>query len=128
MHRRVVTGGLVLLLAMVSAVAPATGQDACAPTFQGHGDRPLTCLCTPAATQGAVWGTDIYTDDSSVCAAARHAGAIGADGGVVTIHPEPGQDGCLGSTRNGVETRDYGAWTGSFTVQEPSAPGAPSRK
>lgn len=74
----------------------------------------LTCRCDANAVTGNVWGTDVYTDDSSVCAAALHYGAIGPDGGVVTIFPAPGEDEYFGSSYNGVTSRDYGAWSGSF--------------
>ena len=40
---------------------------------------------------GSVWGTDMYTDDSSVCAAAQHAGKVGPAGGEVTVFAASGQ-------------------------------------
>jgi hypothetical protein len=61
-----------------------------------------------------VWGTDIYTNDSSICRAALHAGVISTNGGEVTVHPEPGQNRYLGTTRNGVTTDNYGNWGASF--------------
>ena len=62
-----------------------------------------------------VWGTDVYTDDSSICTAAVHAGLITAvGGGVITIEIRPGQAGYSGSARNGVSTGGYGAWHGSY--------------
>jgi len=43
---------------------------------------PFTCVCSAQKMQeGAVWGTDTYTDDSRLCRAAVHAGAIPAAGG-----------------------------------------------
>ncbi|XP_078499425.1 uncharacterized protein LOC144754936 [Lissotriton helveticus] len=62
----------------------------------------------------AVWGTDIYTDDSSICRAAINAGKVSNAGGRVRMEKRPGQDSYQESTRNGVTTRSYGAWTGSF--------------
>ena len=69
-------------------------------------------------TQGSVWGTDVYTDDSSIAAAAVHAGIL-KDGekGVVKITILPGQDSYAGSTRNGVTSASFGAWQGSFRVE-----------
>jgi hypothetical protein len=62
-----------------------------------------------------VWGTDIYTDDSSVCTAAVHAGLIDyEDGGEVVIEIRAGESSYLGTTANGVTTLDYGAWRRSF--------------
>ena len=46
-----------------------------------NGERiELVCPAIGNAAMGAVWGTDIYTDDSAICAAAVHAGAITTDG------------------------------------------------
>jgi hypothetical protein len=81
--------------------------------FRGSGES-LVCSCAPDAIGGTVWGTDVYTDDSSVCAAALHAGAIGGNGGVVTVVPAPGEGAYLGTSRNGITTQDYGTWSGSF--------------
>ena len=73
------------------------------------------CSCEAVRT-GPVWGTNPYTSDSAVCRAARHAGVIGAGGGVVHVSPAPGQQSYAGSTRNGVKTDSYGPWSGSFRV------------
>ena len=63
------------------------------------------------------WGEDVYTDDSSVCTAAVHAGVITVvEGGTVTIEIRPGVDSYEGTTRNGIMTRSYPAWEGSFVV------------
>lgn len=64
---------------------------------------------------GRLWGTDIYTDDSSIAAAAVHAGLITLqDGGVVTIEIRPGQSTYTATTRNGIESYYYGDWPRSF--------------
>ncbi|XP_040216245.1 uncharacterized protein LOC120945822 [Rana temporaria] len=69
-----------------------------------------------------VWGTDVYTDDSSICKAAIHAGILGNNGGLVTVEKNPGQQSYSGSTRNGVTTSNYGAWSGSFVFRASSKP------
>jgi hypothetical protein len=62
-----------------------------------------------------VWGTDIYTDDSSVCTAAVHAGLITlAGGGAVTIEIRAGESSYTGSARNRVKSGDWGSYQGSF--------------
>jgi LCCL domain-containing protein len=67
-----------------------------------------------------VWGVDVYTDDSSVCTAAVHAGLITlGEGGTVTIEMREGEDSYEGSERNGVTTSSYGQWGGSFVIVEP---------
>lgn len=76
--------------------------------------------CPPNPSQQdsrSVWGSNPYTDDSSVCKAGVHAGVISyRSGGRVHIQPRPGQNRYVGSERNGVRTSDYGSWGGSFTV------------
>jgi hypothetical protein len=76
-------------------------------------------VCPPANQTGNVWGTDIYTDDSSICEAAVHAGVIGRDGGTVHYERLGGQESFRGSVRNGVSSSDYGAWPGSFRFVQP---------
>ncbi len=81
-------------------------------------------VCPPATQTGNVWGTDIYTDDSSICEAAVHAGVIGRDGGTVHYERLGARQSFRGSARNGVSSSDYAAWPGSFRfvmVEEPSS-------
>ena len=74
------------------------------------------------STEGSVWGNDVYTDDSSLAAAAVHAGVL-RDGqqGVVKVTILPAQDNYESSTRNGVTSQTWGQWGGSFRV-EPADP------
>jgi hypothetical protein len=79
---------------------------------------PFTCRCIPEATQrGAVWGTDVYTDDSAMCRAAFHAGRIPLTGGVITAERAEGRAVYVGSTRNGVHSNDFGAFPSSITFR-----------
>lgn len=73
---------------------------------------------------GRVWGTDIYTYDCSIASAAVHAGLISAQtGGTVTIEIRSGQSSYKGTIRNGVTSKDYGAFGGSFVfVKGPVKP------
>nr|WP_246524196.1 LCCL domain-containing protein [Neoroseomonas eburnea] len=80
--------------------------------------EPLRCLCPgEAAAIGSVWGVEIYTDDSGICRAAVHAGAIPVTGGVVTLRSLPGRDAYRGALRNGVRSSDFDAWPGSFRFE-----------
>lgn len=73
-----------------------------------------------ATNSGTVWGTDIYTNDSAICAAAIHAGILEAGvGGDVKVIVELGQNAYAGTTRNGITTSSYGSWGGSFVVEKP---------
>lgn len=86
-----------------------------AESLRGRDGEQFTFECSPEGQPMPVWGTDIYTDDSSVCTAAVHAGKIGfADGGEVTIEIRPIESSYTGSTRNGVTSRDRGRYRGSF--------------
>jgi predicted small lipoprotein YifL len=74
--------------------------------------------CSPNGTLDTVWGSDIYTDDSSICTAGVHAGKITRTaGGTVTIEMRPAQTTYASSTRNGVTSSSYGSWGGSFIVK-----------
>jgi len=69
-------------------------------------------------TDGRVWGTDVYTDDSFLATAAVHAGALLPDEvGVVKVTILPGQESYSGSSRNSIFSSGYGPWTGSFRVE-----------
>ena len=77
-----------------------------------------TVYCPPNLSFRTVWGTGEYTDDSSVCTAAVHAGRIDAQrGGTVTFRPQPGRPSYRGSTAHGVTTTDYGAFDGGFAFE-----------
>jgi len=70
------------------------------------------------AQNGAVWGTDVYTDDSSLATAAVHAGVLKVGHkAVVKVTILPGEQKYGGSMRNGITTTDFGAWEGSFKVE-----------
>ena len=73
--------------------------------------------CTGTPTNATVWGSDVYTDDSSVCQAAIHAGVITRTRlGIVVIEIRKGQPSYRGSVRNGVTSKSFGSWRGSFAV------------
>jgi hypothetical protein len=64
----------------------------------------------------AIWGTDVYTDDSSIARAAVHAGVLAVgQTKVVTVTILPGQSSYPASTRNGVTSASWGAWSGSYS-------------
>jgi choice-of-anchor C domain-containing protein len=68
------------------------------------------------ASSGSVWGTDVYTDDSSVARAAVHAGVVRVgETKVVTVTIIAGQGSYSASTRNAVTTSSWGAWSGSYS-------------
>lgn len=76
----------------------------------------ITGYCASGGTEASLWGTDVYTDDSSICTAAVHVGVITFDGGVVTFEIRPGEMTYVGSARNGVTSTSYGEWDRSFVI------------
>jgi hypothetical protein len=74
--------------------------------------------CPKDGTAIAIWGSDIYTADSSICTAAVHAGKITLEeGGQVTIEMRPGRSIYGSTTRNGVTSNTYGEYPHSFVVR-----------
>jgi len=67
---------------------------------------------------GSIWGTDIYTTDSSICGAAVHSGVLAPGrAGVVRVRIRPGQPSYAGSDRNGLRSSSWGSYRTSFTVE-----------
>jgi hypothetical protein len=66
---------------------------------------------------GCVWGTDVYTGDSALAAAAVHAGAVelGETCVVKVTVVEPLQQ-YDGSTRNGITSHSYGPYNTAYRV------------
>jgi hypothetical protein len=77
----------------------------------------FNCPAIPTLPSASVWGTGLYTDDSPVCLAAVHAGALNPSaGGTVTIQIAAGQPSYTGSMQFGITSSNYGGWDGSFAV------------
>jgi hypothetical protein len=69
------------------------------------------------AVEGYVWGADVYTDDSSLAAAAVHAGAVEAgQTAVIKVTILPGRSYYNGSERHGVSTKTYGSYSRSYMI------------
>jgi len=67
--------------------------------------------------EGQVWGTDTYTRDSVLGAAAVHAGLVKpGETRVLRIKVVPALNAYAGSTRNGVTTSDYGEFPHAWTL------------
>ncbi len=67
---------------------------------------------------GAVWGDGIYTADSSLDAAAVHAGVLkGGESAFVKVTLLPGQDQYAGGAKNGVESSPYGSYRMSYRLE-----------
>jgi len=125
---RIITASALFALGATSATGcndsptdptpSAIDWDATPRQFRGQNNALLRFNCPPNGTARRVWGVDVYTDDSSICTAAVHAGEISlADGGQVMIEIRPGQGVYTSSTRNGITSLPYDAWDGSFIVR-----------
>ena len=113
----------VLLGAMFAwpAAAQIPGQlPVCPWTMNGFTTR---CQCWGPGN-GPVWGSGVYAGESSICAAARHAGVIGEEGGAVRIIPLAGMANYQGSYRNGITSQDKGSSQRSFRVERGAQPWA----
>jgi LCCL domain len=96
----------------MASVASVVGEG------QATGER-LTFDCPPGGAAGTVWGTRVYTHDSSVCTAAVHSGLITFQGGgTVTVEIRPGRDIYRGTTRKGVASQPYRTWHLSYVFVE----------
>lgn len=70
------------------------------------------------STTDSIWGTEVYTTDSYLGAAAVHAGLLKpGQKGVVKVRILPGQKSYAASTRNGVTSQSWGPWGVSFTFE-----------
>ena len=97
------------IVMLICFLTGASAQEAC-PSSLGALDvgGTLTCRCTAdQIAGGGVYGSARYSSDSSLCKAARHAGAIPDGGGVVTVHAAEGCPKSVGSTANGITTSSW---------------------
>lgn len=82
-------------------------QLTCSDTFDDHvrpAGEEVTLRCPSGCGHGQIWGSNPYTTDSVLCAAARHAGK---NGGNIKVKFVGDKDNHLGSTKHGVTTDDY---------------------
>ena len=96
---------------LLASDAPARIQDLC--------DTPGTTYYfrVTAASDGSVWGTDVYTGDSSLALAAVHAGAVKpGETAVVRVTVMRPLSHYQGSVRNGVTSHDYGRYGTAYGV------------
>ena len=96
---------------LLASEAPARIQDLC--------DVPGTTFYfrVTGALAGSIWGTDIYTADSNLAAAAVHAGVVTpGETAVVRVTVMPPLAHYQGSTRHGVSSHDFGRFDTAYRV------------
>ncbi len=111
----------VFFLLATMAASPAVAQNA--PPICGSfpGDtQSYACTCEAGFYAGTIWGTNTYSTDSNICAAAQHAGAITADGGGVLAVAAPGQETYPGTLQNGITSQTWGKLDRSFMFVNPN--------
>src|SRR5882762_7147954 len=98
-----------------------TTWEANATSLNGKDGETFTLVYSPGGTAHSVWGSDIYSADSSICTAGVHSGLITyQQGGAVTIELRPGRTIYGSSERNGVTTSPYGSYPHSFVFKTPN--------
>ena len=86
--------------------------------YRGLGEIILSVEVT-GTTDGNVWGTGVYTDDSGIPKAAVHAGIVKlGETKRVQITILPAQISFEGTTKNGIESYDRGGADGSFKFND----------
>ncbi|HEX8384601.1 MAG TPA: LCCL domain-containing protein [Rubricoccaceae bacterium] len=106
-------------MAAATPATPRPGADwsTTAEEFRGRLSQRYAYTCPAGGQAGPVWGNGPYTDDSSVCTAAVHAGAVTfSRGGPVVVEIRDGQASYSEGRSNGVDGMSYDAWEGSFVV------------
>lgn len=74
-------------------------------------------LSLTGSSSGSIWGSDVYTIDSSPAMAAVHAGLLApGQRGVIQVTVLPGRSSYAGTSRNGVSTSPYGAYGASYSL------------
>lgn len=100
--------------AEATSEAPVAQAPANLSAYRGQNGMLLQFEVTGTTTE-EVWGDGIYTDDSSIGAAAVHAGLLQpGQTAPVVVEIMPGQDSYAGSSANGILSNSYGQWQGSF--------------
>ncbi|XP_076807889.1 uncharacterized protein LOC143451316 isoform X2 [Clavelina lepadiformis] len=98
-----------------SIICTTTARDA---RFTSETSFKVTCPSDCVDSNGNVWGSIVYTHDSSICRAAIHDGRLNDTGGEVTVYKQPGQSSYTGVERNSVTSSSYGSWGSSFSFRQ----------
>ncbi|HEV3257510.1 MAG TPA: LCCL domain-containing protein [Gemmataceae bacterium] len=100
----------------VAKAAPDPGN---LTALQNQIGKTFVFKVTGAATGGWIWGTNVYTSDSTLAIVAVHAGIVKpGKTGVVKVTIVAPLAAYEGSTRNGVTSQPYGPWGGAYRVKK----------
>ena len=86
--------------------------------FKGEAGQTYKFRCPSNGTASVIYGSDVYTDDSSICTAAVHTGLITLrHGGVVTIEIRAGRSTYGSTTRHGIKSINFGEYGRSYVIR-----------
>lgn len=122
---------LTSLLLIVSSAALAqqmlivAHESSTAKAFRPQVGKVATFVCpSDLKLDSEIWGTDVYLDESPICAAAAHAGVLTrGTSGQVTIVMGAGAQSFQSTQRNGVTSLSYGPWSSTYSFISNSEPG-----
>jgi hypothetical protein len=96
---------------LLAADAPPTMIDLCDPVGASYYFR------VTGEAAGPLWGTDVYTGDSSIAVAAVHAGLVKAgDSAILKVTVEQPLPRYAGSLRNGVTSHEFGPYGTAYRL------------
>uniref|UniRef100_A0AAQ4PRB0 Cysteine-rich secretory protein LCCL domain containing 2 n=1 Tax=Gasterosteus aculeatus aculeatus TaxID=481459 RepID=A0AAQ4PRB0_GASAC len=102
--------GNAFVVAKMTADCYTTVAEIC-PFTKPNSRCPRIFCPSNCKTQPSYWspviGNNIYTDSSSICKAAIHAGAIKAEGGFVDVLPLDKRKNYAGVLKNGIQSERY---------------------
>lgn len=86
--------------------------------FSGPLGTKFTVFCEKGCSkkENNVFGEQIYTDDSSICQSAIHAGLLTDKGGEIQFILEQGRQLYGGSVKNGIKSQRRGTYLRSFRI------------
>ena len=88
----------------------------CTDNANGIPSRAVVFCPAGCRRRHGVWGSRIYTSDSSVCVAAIHDGVLGERGGYALLLKRSGRISYPGEEAHGVVSSPYGAYPESFEI------------
>jgi len=95
----------------LASEAPATMLDLCEPVGATYYFR------VTGAAEGPLWGTDVYTGDSTLAVAAVHAGCLKVgETAVLKVTVEPPLSRYTGSVRHGVTSHDFSSFGTAYRI------------
>jgi hypothetical protein len=81
-------------------------------------DNEVFYFRVTGSTDGEVWGTGTYTDDSKLAAAAVHAGLVkSGETAILKVTILAGEASYTGSAANEVTSGGWDQWDGSFKIE-----------